>query len=203
LGGLFFLALLHHQLSARWVARAVFNLRSSRPGHVFCQKPLKRVGGEPEFDRLSARSTTLVGAIVAVLIIGAVASIGYYQFVVAPNITTTTTTTSSVGCTPSTCVNVTIPNNSGTCTPALACGYSPDTINVVLGKNNTVVWMNNDTSGAPHTVTPKSPTAGWEAGSGQLMLGDSFTYTFTTAGSYPYYCTIHPTAMAGTVVVKA
>lgn len=152
---------------------------------------------------MSARSTTLVGAIVAVLIIGAVASIGYYQFEVAPNITTTTTTISTASCTPSTCVNVAISNNAATCSPALACGFSPDTITVVLGKNSTVVWMNNDTSGAPHTVTPKSPSAGWETGSAQLMQGDTYTYAFTTAGSYPYYCTIHPTTMAGTIVVKS
>jgi plastocyanin len=132
-----------------------------------------------------------------------VGSIGYYQFEVAPFITTSTTSTSTVSCTPSTCVNVTISTGAATCTPALACGFFPDTITVILGKNSTVVWLNNDTSGAPHTVTPKSPSAGWEAGSGMLNLGDTYTYTFTTAGSYPYYCTIHPTVMAGTVVVKS
>lgn len=146
---------------------------------------------------MSAQSTTLVGAIVAVLIIGAVASIGYYQFQVAPNLTTTTSTTSAASCTPSTCVNVTIYPNAATVAP----GFAPDTITVVLGRNSTVVWLNNDTSGAPHTVTPKSPTAGWETGSAQLNLGDTYTYTFTVAGTYQYYCTIHPTVMSGTIKV--
>jgi plastocyanin len=30
----------------------------------------------------------------------------------------------------------------------------------------------------------------------------SFNRTFDTAGSYPYHCKVHGTAMSGTVVVK-
>jgi plastocyanin len=30
---------------------------------------------------------------------------------------------------------------------------------------------------------------------------EKFSYTFTNAGTYPYYCTIHP-KMTGQVVVK-
>jgi hypothetical protein len=38
-------------------------------------------------------TTTAVGGIVSLLIVGAVASIGYYQFALAPYVTTSTTTT--------------------------------------------------------------------------------------------------------------
>ena len=31
--------------------------------------------------------------------------------------------------------------------------------------------------------------------------GETFTFTFTTAGVYPYHCTIHPT-MVGTITVN-
>jgi len=147
---------------------------------------------------LSARSTTIVGAIVAILIIGAVASIGYYQFEVAPfQGTSTTITVSTVSCTPSTCVNVTMYPNAATVAP----GFSPDTITIHAGM--TVVWLNNDTSGAPHTVTPRNATEGWETGSGQLSLGDTYQHTFTVTGTYHYYCTIHPTVMTGTVIVTS
>jgi plastocyanin len=33
-----------------------------------------------------------------------------------------------------------------------------------------------------------------------MMTGDTYSYTFVTAGSYPYICSIHP-SMTGTVTV--
>ena len=75
-------------------------------------------------------------------------------------------------------------------------GFTPDTITVVLGVNNTVVWTNNDSS--PHTVT--SNTGAFS--SGNLAPGQTYSYTFTAPGTYEYHCTYHPW-MVGTVVVKA
>ncbi|WP_414168985.1 cupredoxin family copper-binding protein [Streptoverticillium reticulum] len=72
--------------------------------------------------------------------------------------------------------------------------YSPATLNISRG--TTVTWTNGDTD--PHTVT--------SSGSGPLdspMLnkGDTFSFTFSSAGTFSYYCTVHPT-MKGTVVVS-
>ncbi len=75
-------------------------------------------------------------------------------------------------------------------------GFYPNTITVVLGVNNTVVWTNNDTS--PHTVTSNSA----EFNSGNMAPGQSYSYTFTAAGTYEYHCTYHPW-MVGTVIVKS
>jgi plastocyanin len=38
-------------------------------------------------------------------------------------------------------------------------------------------------------------------GSSTLSSGESFSFTFETAGSYAYYCSIHP-EMTGTVTVE-
>ena len=39
---------------------------------------------------------------------------------------------------------------------------------------------------------------------GSLAVGGNFSHTFLTAGTYPYYCTIHgATAMHGSVIVSA
>jgi plastocyanin len=73
-------------------------------------------------------------------------------------------------------------------------GYSPSTITVVIGVNNTVQWVNNDT--APHTVTATDHSFD----SGNLNPSDTWSYTFTKPGSYTYVCTYHPW-MKGTVVV--
>jgi plastocyanin len=70
--------------------------------------------------------------------------------------------------------------------------FSPTTVTVKAG--STVTWTNRDQDA--HTVTAMagpfhSPT---------LNTGQSFHYTFTTAGRYDYLCTIHP-FMTATVVV--
>lgn len=57
-------------------------------------------------------------------------------------------------------------------------------------------------SGDPHTVT--SGTPGYPDGrfdSGIVNPGGSFQVTFDAAGTYPYFCQIHPEQMIGTIVV--
>jgi plastocyanin len=90
-------------------------------------------------------------------------------------------------------VHVTIPSGAST---NQSLGYSPSNITVVIGINNTVYWTNED-SGV-HTVT----AVGGTFDSGDLNPGNTFAWTFTTPGTYPYHCTIH-TWMTGTVVVKS
>ena len=152
----------------------------------------------------TAQSSVAVGAVVAILIIGAVATLGYYQFFVANSTTSSTTTSSvpSVTCPSAACVNVTIV--SGASSPPAGYtqgqkttyGYAPDSIVVVIGKNNTVFWSNGDV--APHTVT--SDTGVFD--SGNMNSGDTFQYTFNTPGTYSYHCSYH-SWMQGTVIVKA
>jgi len=79
-------------------------------------------------------------------------------------------------------------------------GFNPQTITVPVG--TTVTWTNLDT--AQHQVA-NSGTSTFGPGlmfqSGILGKGDSYSYTFTAAGSYQYYCPIH-SFMIGTVFVK-
>lgn len=95
---------------------------------------------------------------------------------------------------------VIIPLGSGT--NQSSPGYAPSTITVVIGMNNTVIWLNNDT--APHTVTPSTePASGnWSVGSGNLDPGKSYQFTFIVPGRYTYGCAYH-SWMHGTVVVRA
>ncbi|HEX8034341.1 MAG TPA: cupredoxin family copper-binding protein [Ktedonobacterales bacterium] len=62
--------------------------------------------------------------------------------------------------------------------------YTPANIQVKAG--TTVTWTNQDT--APHSVTFKNGMKD----SGILQKGQTFSYTFTTPGTYQYYCTVHP-----------
>ena len=59
-------------------------------------------------------------------------------------------------------------------------------------------------AGDPHTVTsgvPGSPDGRFS--SGIKDPGGSFQVTFNSAGTFPYYCEIHPEQMIGRIVVEA
>jgi plastocyanin len=77
-----------------------------------------------------------------------------------------------------------------------ALNFSPDNITVIIGQNNTVTFINKDQ--APHTVTADDGSFN----SGNLNPGDSWTYTFTTPGTFAYHCNYH-SWMRGIVVVLA
>jgi len=109
--------------------------------------------------------------------------------------TSTATQTQSATTSGATMVTVSIPPNSGV--DPSSKGYSPDVVHVVIGVNNTVMWVNNDVS--IHTVT--SVPAGL-FDSGNLNTGQSWTYTFKTPGTYQYHCIYHGW-MTGEVVVSA
>ena len=76
--------------------------------------------------------------------------------------------------------------------------FSPERIQVVLG--TTVTWTNQDT--VPHNVTfapvVMSSSNNWE--SGLLSPGQSYSYTFTSQGTFQYHCQEHP-GMVGIVIV--
>lgn len=75
-------------------------------------------------------------------------------------------------------------------------GFTPNSMTVVIGVNNTVMWTNDD--GFSHTVTANDGSFD----SGYFSSGETFMYTFTTPGVYHYHCQIHPW-MVGTVTVVA
>jgi Icc protein len=72
--------------------------------------------------------------------------------------------------------------------------FTPSTLTVTAG--TTVTWVNQDD--VPHNVVS---TEGGTLKSSVLDTEQKFTYTFDKAGTYPYYCSIHP-KMTGKVVVQ-
>ena len=77
-------------------------------------------------------------------------------------------------------------------------GFNPQTVTVPVG--TTVTWTNLDT--VQHQITDSSTTLapGLLFISKPLGKGDSYSFTFTSAGTYQYYCMIHP-YMRGTIFV--
>lgn len=71
--------------------------------------------------------------------------------------------------------------------------FSPATLTIPTG--TTVTWTNQDDM--VHTVT--SATRVFSSAS--LETDDLFSYTFTTPGTYTYFCKLHP-HMTATVIVQ-
>jgi plastocyanin len=71
--------------------------------------------------------------------------------------------------------------------------FGPQIVTVPVGA--TVTWTNHDD--IPHTVVSTEGVFKSKV----RDTDEKFTYTFTKAGTYPYYCTIHP-KMTGQIVVQ-
>jgi plastocyanin len=71
--------------------------------------------------------------------------------------------------------------------------FAPQRVTVKAG--TTITWTNDDD--IPHTVA--SSTKAFK--SKVLDSEDKFSFTFTTAGVYEYFCSLHP-HMTGTIVVE-
>jgi len=84
--------------------------------------------------------------------------------------------------------------SSGNAVSISGYAFNPASLNVSTG--TTVTWTNNDS--VTHTVT--SDTGAFT--SGNLDPGQTFSFTFSQAGTFAYHCSIH-TSMHGTVTVTA
>jgi plastocyanin len=124
----------------------------------------------------------IAGAIVATYILSGNMNMGVEGS--GNSIQQPTTATSSI---PSNSTVVRIVANAG------SNSFSPNPVEVKVGE--TLTWINDDSG--RHTVTSKDDGI---FDSSIMGKGQSFNYTFDTAGEYPYYCEPHPN-MVGTVVV--
>ena len=72
--------------------------------------------------------------------------------------------------------------------------FNPQKLTVKAG--TTVTWTNKDD--IPHAIAAVSK----QFKSKTLDTDDGYSFTFTTPGSYEYFCSLHP-HMTGTIVVEA
>ncbi len=71
--------------------------------------------------------------------------------------------------------------------------FGPATLTVPAG--TTITWTNRDD--IPHTVVSTDGVFKSKV----LDTDEKFTFTFSKAGAYPYFCSIHP-KMTGKVIVQ-
>ena len=99
--------------------------------------------------------------------------------------------------------SVTVTNAPGSSTPGCEATndcFIPSMVTIDVGSE--VIWENTDN--AAHTITSGTPEAGPDGvfDSQLVMAGGSFSFMFHEAGSYDYFCMVHPW-MQGTVIVEA
>src|SRR5258708_15230235 len=73
--------------------------------------------------------------------------------------------------------------------------FGPVTLTVPVG--TMVTWTNRDD--IPHTVVSTDDSKTFK--SKVLDTDEKFSFTFSKAGTYPYFCSIHP-KMTGKVIVQ-
>jgi plastocyanin len=71
--------------------------------------------------------------------------------------------------------------------------FGPQTVTVPVGA--TVTWTNHDDT--PHTIVSTEGVFKSKV----RDTDEKFSYSFTKAGKYPYYCSVHP-KMTGQVIVQ-
>ena len=94
----------------------------------------------------------------------------------------------------------TVTISPGSSTPSNAKFFEPPSLTV--SKVTTVTWKNADST--LHTVTSGTAEGGQSGtvfDSSYLAAGKTFQWTFSNAGTFDYYCTLHP-YMKGKVVVS-
>ena len=97
--------------------------------------------------------------------------------------------------------DVTVTNAPGSASPGCEPNcFVPSTATVEVGA--IVTWDNTDI--AAHTATAGSPSDGPSGvfDSSLIMSGGSYSYTADTAGTFDYFCMVHPW-MEGTLIVEA
>ena len=77
---------------------------------------------------------------------------------------------------------------------AVDFAFKPQNIEVTAGTK--VTWTNNDTT--THQIVSKGDPF---PGDGTIDVGETYSVTFDTPGTYDYFCGIH-NSMTGSIVVS-
>jgi|ERR671919_1584570 plastocyanin len=96
----------------------------------------------------------------------------------------------------------------GSAQPSQQRNFDPKEIRGTLGISNKVIWTNVDTTA--HTVTSDAQYNDQISGpfnsvesTGLILPQNTFEFTFTKDGEYPYHCEPHPWMTGKVIIVKS
>ena len=144
-------------------------------------------------------SSPAYGIGIITLVIGLSVSIGYYQMFYLPEQSAKPAVSEHIlHPTAETIIKI-IP---GSALEEQQDNFVPKLVNIQLGIDNHLIWINDDD--VAHTVTPDHRSADSYSGdfgsTGVVLPGESYEFLFTESQTIPYHCQPHPW-MTGTVVV--
>lgn len=79
-------------------------------------------------------------------------------------------------------------------------GFNPSTVSLEPGDSVRWTW---NSGGTPHSVVEGTPGAAGATWCATSTSPNTCTKTFSTLGTYSYFCSVHPSSMRGTVKVLA
>ena len=143
-----------------------------------------------------------IGVIAFLIAVGV--SIGFYQFAYLPVITAKPQIPEDI-LEPEETSEIRI--ISGSFSPEQDDSYIPKRVELHLGLNNKVVWINEDEIG--HTITTDNDAEDQFSGRfdsldtmGILKPGETYEFLFTQEGEFPYHCEPHPWMKGVVKVIK-
>jgi plastocyanin len=146
------------------------------------------------------------GISVMTFVVAVAVSMGYYQFVYIPQANAKPTLPEEV-LNPPEVTEVSIAE--GASLESNGQFFVPKDARGTIGISNKVVWTNTDVTG--HTVTTDDGYVDLISGDFNsieqlgaiLMPGETFEFTFTEVGLYPYHCEPHPWMQASVEIVES
>src|SRR3989304_5468671 len=150
-------------------------------------------------------NNSAAGISIIAFIIAVAASMSYYQFVYTKEANAKPQLPEEVLNPPEpTMVSIL----EGSSLPSQQRNFDPKEIRGTLGISNKIIWTNADTTA--HTVTTDTqyddqisgPFNSIDTG-GLILPQNTFEFTFTKDGEYPYHCEPHPWMTGKVIIVKS
>lgn len=145
------------------------------------------------------------GISIIAFIVAVAASMSYYQFVYTPEADAKPELPEEVLNPPE---PVTVSIIEGSALPSQQKNYDPKEIRGTLGISNKIIWTNADTTA--HTVTTDDQYTDQISGpfnsidtGGLILPQQTYEFTFTKDGEYPYHCEPHPWMTGKVIIVKS
>jgi plastocyanin len=145
------------------------------------------------------------GISIIAFIVAVAVSMSYYQFVYTPESNAKPQLSEEVLNPPE---PVTVSIIEGSALPSQQKNFDPKEIRGTLGISNKIIWTNADTTA--HTVTTDDQYTDQISGpfdsidsTGLILPQQTYEFTFTKDGEYPYHCEPHPWMTGKVIVVKS
>lgn len=146
-----------------------------------------------------ATSSHAYGITIITLVVGLSVGIGYYQMFFLPEQSAKPSVSEHILHPTSETIIKIIP---GAALEAQQDNFVPKLVNIQLGIDNHLIWINDDD--VAHTVTPDHRSedrySGEFGSTGVILPGESYEFLFTEDHEIDYHCTPHPW-MTGEIII--